>query len=779
MPSPTTDADNFADGVLFNTMDAGRPPRSCTRYHVRDTGNASPRLMRSTVYAMPAKPALHEAFRVPLGLLISPLAELGLSEVPVPLVPTESYGGPVRCARCGAYINPHVVFSDGGRAYACSLCAHLNDVRAEYFAPLEPGGLRSDLHERPELLYGAVDLTAPAEYCVRPPRPPLFLLLIEATPAAAADFCLAREALAGLLAAIGDPDDGASLHGGAVRVGVMTYSATVQCYNLGAYAGAGVQMHTMADLAAPFLPLAPAAIFADVRTARAQFEALAAALPGVLQRNLAAGGETVGCALGAALETARLAMAEQGGRIFLFQCTIASGPGPGALDKRETDDLSEKAVRSLMTPMGTYYESLADSLVQSGISVEQFVVPQTYVDLATVGLLSSRTGGGVSFYAMYEAHFDAAVMRRDVVRALRRPFGFEGIMRVRTSVGLTTSGYYGHFKLQNAHDLVLAGVDADKSLAVTLGFEGAGLAGGRRAVVQAAMLYTSASGRRLLRVLTLSLPLAGEPGELFEAADVEALMALTARAAMREALVNSFGSVRQQLSTRVIEILHMYRKHCAKDAPAGQLILPEALKLLPVYTLCLLKCAALSRSAVRVDLRSSVVLGIASAPLADLMLLIYPRLYCVAPMTPADAGLINEAGDVVLPQPVRLSASKLADDGVYVLETFRRLWIWVGLGVPGPVLSELFGVDSATALASTTMTEVPVLRNAASARLHAVLDALRSRHRHCAPQFRIVKQQDALERRLHRMLFEDEGEEKMTYVEYLRLVHVEIQKRMQ
>jgi Sec23/Sec24 helical domain len=43
--------------------------------------------------------------------------------------------------------------------------------------------------------------------------------------------------------------------------------------------------------------------------------------------------------------------------------------------------------------------------------------------------------------------------------------------------------------------------------------------------------------------------------------------------------------VREQIVNHCINILGSYRKFCASISSAGQLILPEALKLLPLYTL--------------------------------------------------------------------------------------------------------------------------------------------------------------------------------------------------
>lgn len=54
-----------------------------------------------------------------------------------------------------------------------------------------------------------------------------------------------------------------------------------------------------------------------------------------------------------------------------------------------------------------------------------------------------------------------------------------------------------------------------------------------------------------------------------------------------------YKSIRDNFTHQIAVILSCYRKHCSSQSPAGQLILPESLKLLPMYSNCLLKSDAL------------------------------------------------------------------------------------------------------------------------------------------------------------------------------------------
>ena len=51
----------------------------------------------------------------------------------------------------------------------------------------------------------------------------------------------------------------------------------------------------------------------------------------------------------------------------------------------------------------------------------------------------------------------------------------------------------------------------------------------------------------------------------------------------------TLAAARDTTTANTITTLAAYRKHCASNSSAVQLILPEALKLLPLYALALLK----------------------------------------------------------------------------------------------------------------------------------------------------------------------------------------------
>jgi protein transport protein SEC24 len=113
----------------FVTNERGKvPPLVTTLFTTVDQGNSGPGLMRATMYSVPDTPDMKKQTSVPLGLVMSPLAEPGPGEYPVPVVNLGDMG-PVRCLRCKAYISPYMVFTDGGKRFQCIFCKATTEDR--------------------------------------------------------------------------------------------------------------------------------------------------------------------------------------------------------------------------------------------------------------------------------------------------------------------------------------------------------------------------------------------------------------------------------------------------------------------------------------------------------------------------------------------------------------------------------------------------------------------------------------------------------------------------
>lgn len=89
--------------------------------------------------------------------------------------------------------------------------------------------------------------------------------------------------------------------------------------------------------------------------------------------------------LGAAVQAALAAMKDRGGKLSIFQTMLASH-GPHPLKARdETKLLNTDKEKSLYEPQDAAWKKMASQSAEAGVSVDLYVFPNTYVDIATVG----------------------------------------------------------------------------------------------------------------------------------------------------------------------------------------------------------------------------------------------------------------------------------------------------------------------------------------------------------------------------------------------------------
>ena len=222
---------------LYPTFERHVPPPAAISFAAFDQGNSSPKFARLTMNNIPSSPDALTSTGLPLGLLLQPLSPLQSGELPIPVL---DFGdvGPPRCRRCRAYINPFMMFRNGGNKFVCNLCTYPNDTPAEYFCATSPQGVRVDRDQRPELCRGTVEFVVPKEYWTREPVGLRWLFLIDVTQESfnkgfLEAFC---EGILGALYGGGEDEDGSediqrSIPPNA-RVGFVTFDKEVHFYNV-------------------------------------------------------------------------------------------------------------------------------------------------------------------------------------------------------------------------------------------------------------------------------------------------------------------------------------------------------------------------------------------------------------------------------------------------------------------------------------------------------------------------------------------------------------------
>ncbi|XP_011628219.1 protein transport protein Sec24-like At4g32640 [Amborella trichopoda] len=752
-----------SSSILFEShpnSQANLPPSAASNYIVKDYGNCSPRYIRSTIYQIPCTGDLLTTSSMPLALMIQPLALPHPSEEPIQVV---DFGesGPVRCSRCKGYINPFMKFIDQGRRFICNLCGFTDETPRDYICNLGPDGRRRDADERPELCRGTVEFVATKEYTVREPMPAVFYFLVDVSlnavqTGATAAACIAiRQAIADL------PE------GPRTFVGIATFDSTIHFYNLRRASQQPIML-IVPDVQDVYTPL-QTDLVVQLTECREHLEQLLKSIPDMFQSNRVAES-----AFGAAIKGAFLALKPTGGKLLAFQSVLPS-LGIGALSAREAEGranvlVSEKEAHKLLQPADKTFKTMAIEFAEHQVCVDIFITAQSYVDIASISVVPITTGGQVYCYYPFSSISDSAKLYNDLRWNVTRPQGFEAVMRVRCSQGLQVQDYFGNFCKRIPTDVDLPGIDCDKTIMVTFKHDDK-FQEGSECSFQSALLYTTVYGQRRIRISTLSLPCTSVLSNLFRAADLDAQFTCFLKQAANDIPTNPLFQVRDQITNLSINILFNYRKFCATVSSSAQLILPEALKLLPLYTLALLKSTGLQGDA-RIDDRSYWVNRATSLAPALAVPLIYPRMLAIHNLISKEE---KENEDVLVNLTLPPSSEHITDDGVFLLENGEECLFYVGNMVNPDIVRQLFGVASVDDIPSQFLLQQ--LDNELSKKLNNIVNEIR-RERCSYLRMKVCRKGEPSGMYFVSRLVEDKNGGSFSYPEFLVHIHKQIQNKM-
>uniref|UniRef100_A0A452IFL6 SEC24 homolog C, COPII coat complex component n=1 Tax=Gopherus agassizii TaxID=38772 RepID=A0A452IFL6_9SAUR len=766
IPSPIQviedDRNNRGSEPFITGVRGQVPPLVTTNFLVKDQGNASPRYIRCTSYNIPCTSDMAKQSQVPLAAVIKPLATLPTDEAP-PYLVDHGEPGPIRCNRCKAYMCPFMQFIEGGRRFQCCFCSCVTEVPPHYFQHLDHTGKRVDFYDRPELSLGSYEFLATVSYCKNNkfPNPPAFIFMIDVSYNAVKSGLvrLICEELKSLLDYL--PREG-NMEESAIRVGFVTYNKVLHFYNVKSSL-AQPQMMVVSDVADMFVPLLDG-FLVNVNESRTVIVSLLDQIPEMFADTRET--ETVFApVIQAGMEA--LKAAECAGKLFIFHTSLPIAEAPGKLKNRDDRKLiNTDKEKTLFQPQTSFYSNLAKDCVAQGCCVDLFLFPNQYLDVATLGVVPYQTGGTIYKYAYFQLETDQERFLNDLRKDVQKEVGFDAVMRVRTSTGIRATDFFGAFYMSNTTDVELAGLDCDKTITVEFRHDDK-LSEDSGALLQCALLYTNCAGQRRLRIHNLSLNCCTQLADLYRNCETDTLINFLAKFAYRGVLNNPVKTVRDTLINQCAQILACYRKNCASPSSAGQLILPECMKLLPVYLNCVLKSDVLQPGAeVTTDDRAYIRQLVSSMDVAETNVFFYPRLL---PLTKVDVD------SDTLPAAIRNSEERLSKGDMYLLENGLNIFMWVGVNVQQGLIQNLFGVSSFNYISSTLNT-LPVLENPFSKRVRSIIDmfqAQRSRYM----KLIIVKQEDKLEMLFKHFLVEDKSMSGgASYVDFLCHMHKEIRQ---
>uniref|UniRef100_A0A452SYU4 SEC24 homolog B, COPII coat complex component n=1 Tax=Ursus maritimus TaxID=29073 RepID=A0A452SYU4_URSMA len=685
--------------------------------------NCSPDSFRCTLTNIPQTQALLNKAKLPLGLLLHPFRDL----TQLPVITSNTI---VRCRSCRTYINPFVSFIDQ-RRWKCNLCYRVNDVPEEFmYNPLTRS--YGEPHKRPEVQNSTVEFIASSDYMLRPPQPAVYLFVLDVSHnAVEAGYLtiLCQSLLENLDKLPGDSR---------TRIGFMTFDSTIHFYNL-QEGLSQPQMLIVSDIDDVFLPT-PDSLLVNLYESKELIKDLLNALPS--------------------------------GRVSVFQTQLPS-LGAGLLQSREDPNQrsSTKVVQHL-GPATDFYKKLALDCSGQQTAVDLFLLSSQYSDLASLACVSKYSAGCIYYYPSFHYTHNpsqAEKLQKDLKRYLTRKIGFEAVMRIRCTKGLSMHTFHGNFFVRSTDLLSLANINPDAGFAVQLSIE-ENLTDTSLVCFQTALLYTSSKGERRIRVHTLCLPVVSSLADVYAGVDVQAAICLLANMAVDRSISSSLSDARDALVNAVVDSLSAYGS-TVSNLQHSALVAPNSLKLFPLYVLALLKQKAFrTGTSTRLDDRVYAMCQIKCQPLVHLMKMIHPNLYRIDRLT--DEGAIH-VNDRVVPQPPlqKLSAEKLTREGAFLMDCGSVFYIWIGKSCDNNFIEDVLGYPNFASIPQK-MTYLPELDTLSSERARSFITWLRD-NRPLSPVLHVVKDESPAKTEFFQHLIEDRTEAAFSYYEFL--LHIQQQ----
>ena len=576
---------------------------------------------------------------------------------------------------------------------------------------------------------------------VRPPQPPSYFFVIDVSLASVQSGMLKSVA-----AAISKSLD--DLPGSPrTQVGFITFDDSVHYYSFKAGLS-NPQMLVVADLEELFVP-APDDLLVNLQESRDVVDVFLENLPSMFQRTT-----SVDACLGPALKAAFTVTKHIGGKMCVFQSTLPT-LGDGALVPRENYQIMGTPDEvKLLRPAQNWYKDTAIEFSRAQISVDMFLFPRAYIDVATLSDLPKLTAGSLKTYPGFHYGSDGPKFESELCRTLTQTTAFEAVMRIRCTRGMRISNFYGNFYIRGTDLLALPNCNADSTFAFDLVHDEQNL-NSSVVTVQSALLYTSSEGERRIRVITQALPVTNLASDVIQSVDTDALTALIAKQGIDIASKTNLDNARGKIQQVCVDVIRASKEGdkprtvSGYAAPPPQMSsqpsgseddkkpIPENLRLLPLYTLALMKSVALRGGTdIHPDERAHAMHRLMNMWVTDSKHYVYPRMFSLHDMSsnaglpcstePAEDEMEKFAGQdyIELPKVKNLTVDRLSSNGIFLLDNGMEMYLWVGRSSDPSILNSLFGTNSLEGI-DMNQVQLQTSGNDFASRLNAIVSALR------------------------------------------------------
>ncbi|EDO14957.1 hypothetical protein Kpol_365p13 [Vanderwaltozyma polyspora DSM 70294] len=650
---------------------------------------------------IPSDDHKRSATRLPLGVTVQPFATIIPDEIPV----VEMTNGiePLRCRRCRTFINPNFQFTYDS-SVTCNICGIKMRLDPEQFSPIGADGKRSDFTMRPELYLGTVDFSVPKEYYINPDIEPLplhYVFLIDVSTFANENgsSIAAIEGVKRSVAFIADNQPNC-------KVAIITFDSKLKFYNL-RNNSENVQEYIITEVEDVFLPFYHGLFVKPSESAETIENTLQKITEYIINDKHSHIPQNC---YGSALQAAKLALdtitQNQGGKVV---CTLSSLPsfGSGNLSTKKDD-----ASKSSLKPESEFYTHMAHSYLKSYISLDLYVTRSSFVEMAATAYPVKVTAGRLKYYNSFVYDRDQSILADDMVENISSIKGYQAMLKVRCSDGLTVSDYNSVTFNNSDSPPILPVITKHTTIDAGLKFT-TKLKNTNKMFFQTTLLYTDVNGTRLVRSINTSASVSSNINDIFKYVNQNVVMRLL----ISEIIVSSgdcdFIKIRKSIDDILGDILTQYRALVSGNS-YNQVYFADSLKTLPAYILAFEKGELMkpnSQSTRGNDRIYDLYKTLTFDPV-ELCFKLYPQIIPLhvplrnEDLTFYDANykLLQVSLDSIENLAIRNSHDQFINGGCYLVFNGETVFIWFNENTNRLLLQDLLLVDSGLPIQQISIT---------------------------------------------------------------------------
>ena len=687
--------------TTFETANQSIVPLPSTSFYCIDQGSSDPRLMHLTMYNIPEDEHLRSATKLPLGITIQPFAPVLPSE-DTPVVKnvdnivlddgTQNIKEPLRCKRCRAYINPGFKFGYDS-SIICNICDVRMKIPIDDYSTINPAGMNGNQMGRVELSKGSVDFLVPKVYNIIQnvdPVPLHYIFVIDVT-------LLANEngSSVAMIEAIKSSIEYIKENQEKCKIAIMAFDNKLRFYNLRPDLEVA-QEYIINEINDIFLPFYNGLFVNPLESENIINDTLKKIYNFVIGDKYWHAAQSC---YGSALEAAKMAIdtvtGKQGGKII---CSLNSLPtiGKGNLSLKK-DDATKKHLKS----DNEFYNQLAEKMLRSYISLDLYITTSGFIDMVTVTHPATLTGGIIKYYPHIVSHEEDYLLSKDMVEEISKIEGYQALLKTRSSAGLSIESYYMESVEYSSRDPIIPVVTKDTTIDVLLKYDGK-LKVGTDVHFQTAILYTDIHGIRKVRSINCNAGVSNNIIDIYKFINQDAVMRIIIKDIIRTLGSCDFINIRKIIDEKVIDILTQYRA-LVSGSSSTQLILPDALKTLPMYLLSFEKSNLMkpNHQSTRGNERIIDLLRYNMFSPAKLNYKLYPQIIPFHVLLEQEDLTFYDVNETILQLrddtipniSVRDNHSSLENGGCYFIFNGETVYLWFNENTNRMLLHDLLGVD--------------------------------------------------------------------------------------